>query len=87
MNLLKFIAIPYAHHLTIDEDYDKDMKLPFKSNVSLISLDLWELPTVYHVKEILAIVTIEKNEIIAYKNNFKHANHLSKIWQPPRLTT
>lgn len=85
MNLFKFIAIHYAHHLTIDEDYDKDMKLPFKSNVSLISSDFLELPTVYYVKEILAIATIEKNDIIAYKNNFKYANHLSKIWQPPRL--
>ena len=43
MNLFKFIAIHYAHHLTIDEDYDKDMKLPFKSNVSLISSDFLEL--------------------------------------------
>lgn len=75
-------SIHYANSKTIDSDFEKDMNLPFKSNINLISFDLLALPISYVTKEITCIDLNENNGIIAYKNNFIHASLLSNIWQP-----
>ena len=85
INLWEFFSIHYANSKTIDSDFKKDMNLPFKSNINLISFDLLALPISYVTKEITCIDLNENNGIIAYKNNFIHASLLSNIWQPPRM--
>ncbi|HQX43017.1 MAG: hypothetical protein IPP06_03040 [Saprospiraceae bacterium] len=85
INLWEFFSIHYANSKTIDSDFEKDMNLPFKSNINLISFDLLALPISYVTKEITCIDLNENNGIIAYKNNFIHASLLSNIWQPPRM--
>ncbi len=84
LSFLGFLEIHYAHGSPHDADYDKDMKLPFKSithsNISSISF-CTPLPNFKH------------NPIIYYKSNKKifstysftySSAFLSSIWQQPK---
>lgn len=83
LSFIGFLEIHYAHGSPKDADYEKDMKLPFKSiaNCSISSIYFF-LPTT------------DKQNLIVYFNNDKQkftdypftysSSFLSSIWQPPK---
>lgn len=84
LSFMKFLKIHYDSKTLVDEDYDQDMKLPFKSdegciNINLtavISSPLSDLDLDPHVKE--------TQTFFSYKESFLPSSFLSSIWQPPK---
>ena len=84
LTLWQFFCIHYAHGNVRDADYDKDMKLPFKTldSVTLqISVDMPpSLITVSNKQP----YDISKKNITIPKNENATSAFLSSIWQPPK---
>lgn len=84
ISFLEFLCIHYAHEDVQDADYDKDMKLPFKTmctnTISFVAI-IGDFSTfTQHI-----LFTTSTNIKACYKP-FKYASHyLSIIWQPPRV--
>lgn len=80
---LEFLCMHYAHGDVKDADYDKDMKLPFKSAENSHSSVSFYLPATF--KQDFAIHFKEgKQKFPLYNSNYSSA-YLSSIWQPPRI--
>ena len=86
ITLLEFLDIHYMHGSPHDEDYDRDMQLPFKTciqptgimaNVIVPSPFFVLVPVVYF---------IEKRQLLSYTNSRYSCNFHSSIWQPPRFS-
>lgn len=84
ITLWQFLHIHYTAGDVEDSDYDKDMKLPFKSHDNCVSsFSNVYLPSVK--------VSIEKPVRFLQKKNFTKkdefllTSHLPLIWQPPRI--
>jgi hypothetical protein len=82
----KFLKIHYFEDVIHDADYEKDMKLPFKSHSSCNSA----LTLVFLVNEvnftIQPVNIIEERKTVSniYALQFT-ACHLNTIWQPPQV--
>ena len=85
LSFLGFLEMHYAHGSPHDADYEKDMKLPFKtitiSNIVSISFcspipQFKQNPVVYFKNE--------KQQFSDYSFAYSSA-FLSSIWQPPRV--
>lgn len=79
-----FLDMHYAHGDVKDADYDKDMKLPFKT----ISLNTTAIAFCYNsnfsfscTKQIFAKLTKQKFPISTVHLS---SSYLDAIWQPPR---
>lgn len=84
LSFIKFLEIHYLHGSPKDEDYDKDLKLPFKTitNTNVTSVSICT-----------PIPNFKQNPLVYFKNN-KHqfsnysfsytSTFLSSIWQPPK---
>ncbi|MBK6818695.1 MAG: hypothetical protein IPG85_03430 [Bacteroidetes bacterium] len=79
-----FFIIHYVNEPIKDADYDKDMKLPFKSDIpSFYNIAIcqneasknFDTPTPYF---------IDKQDFNLYDSSFLSALYLASIWQPPR---
>jgi len=82
----RFLYIHYAMEDVKDADYDKDMKLPFKSHDNCVAGNT----TIYlSLSEKLSIQTpvqfLEKKSFET-EDQFLHTSFLSNIWQPPRVS-
>lgn len=85
ISLLEFICIHYMHGEVYDNDFSKDMKLPFKSHSSncLCSfvfcpvIQNYNIPTKFFFKEF-------KTQRFSYTFRFT-SSYLSAIWQPPQF--
>ncbi len=86
LSFLGFLEIHYAHGSPKDADYDKDMKLPFKtitnSNIAAISFctpipNYKQAPVIYFKNS--------KQQFSDYSFTCSSA-FLSSIWQPPRFS-
>lgn len=85
LSFWQFLCIHYAHGNVKDADYDKDMKLPFKTHDNCVaSIVCIAAPTtlsfvikpVYHCTE-------KQN---FYIKDFQFSSlYLSSIWQPPKM--
>jgi hypothetical protein len=87
LTIWEFISIHYMHGEVDDDDFDKDMKLPFKSltfsNTYTITfcnplLD-YELPKNVFFK------SSDKKTIFGYQFSFS-ADYFNSIWQPPKFS-
>jgi hypothetical protein len=84
ITLWQFLYIHYAMGDVNDSDYDKDMKLPFKTHDNCVSF----FSNVYLPS---AKVSIEKpiqllqRKSFVNKDQFLLTSFLSNIWQPPRI--
>lgn len=86
LSLLDFLDMHYLHGSPYDQDYDRDMKLPFKSSGDVFSFfpcTADRMPPAYQVvcpqKKIgkyLRFSTIDK----------PYTSPTHNIWQPPRST-
>jgi hypothetical protein len=84
VTLWQFLYTHYAMGDVKDADYEKDMKLPFKTHDNCVAT----ISNVYLPSE---KVTIEKPIQFLQKKNFANKDQflltsfLSNIWQPPKI--
>ena len=81
----KFLCIHYAHGEVNDDDFDKDMKLPFKSHSNCIctsSTYFQPLLTydLFYKVFFRAFNTINSLYTFSFSSSFN-----SSIWQPPKM--
>jgi len=85
LSIIEFMTIHYANENVRDADYDKDMKLPFKTHENcgtmvsaLIGQPFLHInkPIYFHLKKAKYILSNHK-VIVAY---------LASIWQPPKFS-
>jgi hypothetical protein len=84
ITFLGFLDMHYAHGNVKDADYDKDMKLPFKTitlNASVIAFCQEPNFTFSCTKQIFTTITKQK-----FPRTSVHfpTSYLDAIWQPPR---
>lgn len=85
LSLIGFIELHYSQNTSKDNDYDKDMKLPFKSHdcSSHQASESTYLSCInYHIQE--PIFCIEGINRLS-ENAYLPSSFLSDIWQPPRV--
>lgn len=83
ISLFEFIHIHYAHGIVHDEDYTKDMQLPFKTVSSILlesilftdHISTANLDTIYYNKE---------SDVIERPCSCKFSSFCESIWQPPK---
>ncbi len=85
LSLWDFICEHYTHGEVFDADYDKDMKLPFKSHHSGCSCSIvtFLAPIQSFNFEYKDFLKNQKKPIFAYTFSFS-SNFHSTIWQPPK---
>ena len=83
LSLLEFIQIHYSSEVVYDEDYSRDMQLPFKT-ADCISLSApCTLPQV--MEPSLPQAGIPLSPKLLFRTQTVHTSqHLSDIWQPPK---
>ena len=83
MNFFFFFYIHYAHAFEIDEDFEEDMKLPFKTtergNSGISNFVPVSFPDVSNKS-----FTDLKITFFQKKDPSLSSQHLSSIWHPPR---
>ncbi len=84
LSLLEFLDIHYGHGNVIDKDFDKDMKLPFKTTSTDFSSTLI-IPPVNIQFSPKILVWFQEQSVFALWNTFLTPSYLSAIWQPPRF--
>lgn len=84
ITFLDFLCMHYAHGNVQDADFEKDMRLPFKSaENSLGSSVSFYLPAPVFKQDIVVHFTERKQPFPLYNFTYSSA-FLSSIWQPPR---
>lgn len=83
ITLLDFLKEHYQGHTVRDNDYQRDMQLPFKTTdcVTTISI-VCEEPVAYEVDRVMAEVNKEFN---LHPEYFPSRQALDNIFQPPRF--
>ena len=85
ISFLQFLRIHYHDATVIDDDYAKDMQLPFKSHDACQNINLNAVTATFFPS------TIEKPYIPSGENHiinnddFINSVYLSSVWQPPRF--
>ena len=84
LSLLEFLNIHYGHAHVHDEDYEKDMKLPFKTT----SNDFSSFQTVLNYG--ISYLPLVVNDLYVPKkfitvDCYLIPSYLSAIWQPPKI--
>lgn len=84
LSLIGFIKIHYTHSSPKVADYDKDMKLPFKTitNSNITSLSLCTPMPSFKLNQIVYFKN-NKLQFLDYSITYSSA-FLSAIWQPPQ---
>lgn len=85
ISLKSFFVIHYLSGNPVDDDYDRDMQLPFKSQlfsyVGPISIE----PELQLFKVESPFIFIQSNSLPFYQK-YPPFFYSTDIWQPPRLT-
>ena len=83
LSVLDFLEMHYLNGNVKDADYEKDMKLPFKSfqdNHPNVVLSLPETTNFFNF--IVYSVSVQKS--FCFENQVNTSNFLTSIWQPPK---
>lgn len=83
ITLLEFIQIHYFNGNVHDEDYDRDMQLPFKVLDSAAPGIAFTLPSVAIVL-LPPAFAVAKKKLRFHDQSTLPSSHLSDIWQPPK---
>jgi hypothetical protein len=84
MSFIDFLCVHYAEGNVKDADYEKDMRLPFKSAENSLSSYLsFYLPALNFKQDLIVHFTEQKQSFPCYNFTYSSA-FLSSIWQPPR---
>lgn len=86
MTIISFLELHYLNGNVFDKDYEKDMKLPFKSaqetcysQVLIIPSSSFEIPSMH-------LFSLEANSKgMIQKSQVFISNYFSSIWQPPKI--
>ena len=84
ITLYQFLYIHYAMGDVKDADYDKDMKLPFKSHDNCVANVVTVYPPVQKISIIEPVPFSEKHHFY-FSETFIPSLFLANIWQPPRF--
>lgn len=84
ISLLRFVIIHYFSGNPKDDDYNRDMQLPFKTTEcsSLITVAVVLQSSVAAERPEFFVA----NSYPALKNNIIPSSHFSDIWQPPKFS-
>jgi hypothetical protein len=84
ISFLQFLRIHYHDATVIDDDYARDMQLPFKSHDVCHSNSITALTATFFpvTLEKLPSACIQKH--IISNDDFINSVYLSSVWQPPR---
>ncbi|HRO41556.1 MAG TPA: hypothetical protein PL009_01885 [Flavipsychrobacter sp.] len=83
LSLWQFLRMHYANGNEKDADYDKDMKLPFKTHTETVHLLLF-LSSVSHFSVAERIIYAIPQKFVIHADDVVHAAYAAAIWQPPR---
>lgn len=84
ITLWQFLCIHYAHGDVKDADYDKDMKLPFKTHDNFsIQRSVAVPPADLIISNKRTYINAKKN-IHILTNDSVISSYFSSIWQPPK---
>lgn len=84
LSMLDFLDIHYGHGNVVDDDYEKDMKLPFKTTSSDFGASQWVSSfTVFIMPQLLT--DYEESMSFTPKSLVLFSSYLSAVWQPPRF--
>ena len=86
LGLFGFLQLHYFNGDVHDSDYDKDMKLPFKSHDTCVSYNLSSFVPSDEHSDSLKIISIVIDKSIAYQEPAWSASFKSSIWQPPKFS-
>lgn len=83
LTLLGFIKIHYFSGNVIDEDYQQDMKLPFKTIDcgNFIPTHTIPVPACF---SLMAVSLIAPTRLPLYDQSALPSSHFADIWQPPK---
>lgn len=84
ITLWDFLCMHYAHGIVKDADYDKDMKLPFKTHDGCINATISPFTPNNFSTEIVKTAIPGSTSYPLYNEVFTVSSFLSTIWQPPR---
>lgn len=83
ISLSRFVVIHYFSGNVKDDDYDRDMELPFKSHDVSPTLSFVLLnPSFEYI--LIKPVKYSKRDFNFYKFSNIPTSYLSEIWQPPK---
>ena len=84
ITFLEFLDIHYMHGSPMDDDYERDMQLPFKKMNHLVNM------TPVHLKAQASIVTAvilpsKHTEFFIPNDHRVHSKYPSAVFQPPKV--
>jgi hypothetical protein len=83
---VSFLNMHYVADTVIDEDYARDMELPFKTISPALSVAVsFTIPDLNYSLAVEPVVKIFKERQPRY-NVMLPSNYLNTIWQPPKYT-
>lgn len=84
MSLWQFLCMHYANGNEKDADYDKDMKLPFKTHTETVNLLLFfgDTPSFFVTPHVYEYAL--PRQFVHRPDEFFDAAYAAAIWQPPR---
>ena len=85
ITLWKYLCIHYAHSNMKDADYEKDMKLPFKSHEDCSNLNFEPFTVTVFSSEIIKPIINETQLFPPRNESFLSSSFQSNIWQPPKF--
>jgi hypothetical protein len=86
ISFFAFLDMHYMHGSPKDKDYDKDMKLPFKTSCDCISgLSTAVIPQTLSISFAKPLPTLDKKNYIIL-NQYIASAYLANIWQPPKFS-
>lgn len=85
MNFWSFITLHYSKNSNHDNDFDRDMQLPFKTLTHNAS-DLAFIPTLEVESDMsLKNIPADNKQSLVYAGFIYTSIYLSTIWQPPKI--
>jgi hypothetical protein len=84
MSFADFLAMHYLHGSPKDDDYDKDMQLPFKTIEYAASITADIIPA--QPFSALQPVAFINTSYPSLRNSSIRFNHTADIWQPPKFS-
>ncbi len=84
ITLWDFLCMHYAHGIVKDADYEKDMKLPFKTHDYSVGFTFPAFTPQNMSTVIAKPIRKVPTRFPVYKEAWKASSYLSTIWQPPK---
>lgn len=86
ISLVSFLEMHYLNGFTKDADFEKDMKLPFKSIGDTCYSYIVVIPNAFVEIPQRVEISLNKNtKGVIQKSQTFISNYFSSIWQPPKI--